>query len=239
MASFPPTKRNLWNFVDTGRTMCDASVSDLVRSMATRASWSGISDIINELKSTSWMRNVTQRYLHLCDELGVQPEHVPAELPSAYRLSKEWIRELFMSNSQQRPEAQHCCLHAQAGKDILAIDWTKDAAKRCGANFLLKVMDGTGQILLWHLTETSSPYEAEPLLLDLKERRVNPRVVYVDDGCCTTWKQILESIWPGVCVRLDCLHAIMRLTQTTTSTRHPWHGRFCSMLSKAFYTHDD
>jgi len=34
------------------------------------------------------------------------------------------------------------------------------------------------------------------------------------------------------------MHAIMRLTQTTTSTQHPWHGHFCAMLSAAFYVYD-
>ena len=39
-------------------------------------------------------------------------------------------------------------------------------------------------------------------------------------------------------MRLDGMHAIRRLTQTTSSTQHPWHGRFCSAISEAIYTYD-
>jgi hypothetical protein len=93
-------------------------------------------------------------------------------------------------------------------------------------------------VLLSALTSTAGPCEVQPLISQLKRRGVDPKVVYVDDGCCGAWKTILEDVWPGVIVRLDVMHAIMRLTRTTTSTQHPCHGRFCAMLSEAFYVYD-
>ena len=39
-------------------------------------------------------------------------------------------------------------------------------------------------------------------------------------------------------MRLDTLHAMRRLTSTTSSTQHPWHGLFCSTLSGAIFTCD-
>ena len=79
----------------------------------------------------------------------------------------------------------------------------------------------------------------EWLFWDLKHRGLQPEVVYVDDECCGAWKRILENIWPGIAVRLDGLHAIKRLTRTTTSSKHPWYNQFCSLLSSAIYSYDE
>ena len=141
-------------------------------------------------------------YLHLCEALGLQPEQVPADLPQSYCLSEKSIRKLFMSDVQHRQQEVNSCLAREKGGDILAIDWTKDAAAQCGANFLLAVMDGAGHILLSTLTENSSPKEAEPHLLDLQARGVCPKVAYVDDGCCSTWLSVLSNIWPGFLLRM-------------------------------------
>ena len=74
--------------------------------------------------------------------------------------------------------------------------------------------------------------------MKLAQRGVNPKVVYVDDECCGAWPDILHKIWPGVEIKLDIFHAILRLTKTTSSTQHPWHSRFCNDLSKAFLQQD-
>ena len=103
--------------------------------------------------------------------------------------------------------------------------------------FLFNVMSGRRKVLSSTITETSSPWEVEPLMWDLKKRGVDPKVAYVDDECCGAWPTLLQQVWPAVLVRLDGFHAITRLTQTTASTQHPWHGLFCSMLSEAIYTY--
>ena len=238
MASLPSTATCLWDFVNTGRTLCDATVVDLVRALATRTSWAAIADTINELKQTAWAKTSTLRYLKLCEVLRITPKNVPSAMPAAHYLQNEWLRDLFMSDSEGRRDEVNIELEAEKGDAVLMLDWTKDAALRCQASFLFNAMSGGGKLLLSALTETSGPREVQPLLVQLRSRGVHPKVVYVDDGCCGIWKTVLESVWPGVFVRLDGMHAIMRLTQTTTSTQHPWHGRFCSMLSAAFYIYD-
>lgn len=121
---------------------------------------------------------------------------------------------------------------------MLALDWTKDAATRAGKPFLFNAMDQDGKVLLSQLTESTSPYEVEPAMRALKSRGVCPKVVYVDDGCCNIWPKLLAKLWPDVHVRLDGQHAICRLTQTTSSTQHPWHKTFCALLSEAVYNID-
>ena len=99
-------------------------------------------------------------------------------------------------------------------------------------------MDGERHILRMALTDTCKPPETQPLLMELSLRGIRPKVVYVDDECCGAWPAILHQIWPGVHVRLDGMHAIARLARTTSSTQHPWHGRFCGMLAESIYTHN-
>ena len=118
--------------------------------------------------------------------------------------------------------------------DILCFDWTVVAARRCGSPYLLNAMCNNNKlVLLSVLTHTSAPNEISSAVADLKQRGVNPKVVYVDDHCCGAWRTVLQRIWPRVAVRLDIMHAIRRLTQTVSSTQHPWHGEFCSKLSES------
>ena len=238
MASLPSTTTCLWDFVNTGRTLCDATVMDLVRALATRTSWAAIAETINELKQTAWVKTTTFRYLKLCEALHITPNGVPSAMPAANCLQPEWLRDLFMSDSRGRQDEVNNELETEKGDSVLMLDWTKDAALRCQASFLFNAMSGGGKLLLSALTRTSGPCEVQPLLMHLRSRGVYPKVAYVDEGCCGAWKSVLEYVWPGVFVRLDGMHAIMRLTQTTTSTQHPWHGHFCAMLSAAFYVYD-
>ena len=85
---------------------------------------------------------------------------------------------------------------------------------------------------------TCSPAETKDFIAELAQRNVCPKVVYVDDGCCSTWPQVLRPIWPNTAIRLDAMHALRRLTQTVASTQHPWHGEFCSKLSASVYKYD-
>ena len=238
LAQLPCSKASLCDFVDTGRTICDASVANFARAMATRTSWKAMSETITELKETKWTKSVVQRYLQLCDSLQIQPTALRKEFPPEYILQAKWLRDLFLSDAHERRDEVGQELAAETGDDVLVLDWTKDAAKRCSGNFLFNAMSGAGIILASEITDTSGPSEVQPVMRELTHRGVCPKVVYVDDGCCGAWKTYLDNLWPGVHVRLDGWHAITRLTQTTTSTQHPWHGRFCVKLSDAVYTHD-
>ena len=81
LAQLPANEACLWDFVNTGRTICDATVADLVRAMATRNSWKAISETIQELKETMWTKTVVRRYLQLCDVLHIAPVAFRTKLP--------------------------------------------------------------------------------------------------------------------------------------------------------------
>ena len=236
--SLPRHIASMWHFFDSGRILCDAAVMDLVRAMATRAPWAAISDALNESKATSWTRDVTLRYLELCEDLGIKPERRLILPPKDYVLSSAWVRNAYMTDALQRGREITKELESELGDDVLIIDWTHDAAARCGAKVLLNIMDGRGFILMSRLTETCGPYEAQPMIAELALRGVHPRVVYVDSECCGAWPEIIHKFWPGSYIRLDAMHAMMRLTQTVTSTQHPWHARFCRTIADAVYTYD-
>jgi len=129
-------------------------------------------------------------------------------------------------------------LRAETGNDVLSVDWTRDAAARCGRQWLFNAMDGQRKILCSAMTATCDPSSAVNMLQELAGRGVEPKVVYVDSECCGAWPPIVRQLWPGAAVKLDAMHAIRRITQTTTSTQHPWHGRFCQALSAAIYEED-
>ena len=238
MASLPSRIASMWDLTDTGGKICDSSMSDLVRSLATRTSWSAIAETINELKATAWTKSVVLRYLQLCVMLRILPSSIPRNLPTEYQIHATWVRNLYVADFDQRQVEVTEELAGETGDDILILDWTVDAAKQCGSNFLFNVVAGNRKLLTTKLTESAAPEEVEPLIWELKHRGVHPKVVYVDDGCCGCWKTFLNKVWPGVRVRLDGMHAMRRLTATTSSTKHPWHGRFCAALSEAIYTYD-
>jgi hypothetical protein len=69
----------------------------------------------------------------------------------------------------------------ERGADTLLLDWTRDAAARCGKPHLLNAMDSGRHVLLSKATETCKPQEAEALLRTLAQRGVCPKVVDVDE----------------------------------------------------------
>ena len=99
-----------------------------------------------------------------------------------------------MSDMNRRREEVSRELAAETGDDILMLDWTEDAASRCGGSFLFNAMDGAGRVLLTRLTSTYGACKAEALILELAHRGVRPKVVYVDDECCGAWKTLLETV---------------------------------------------
>jgi len=238
LALLPDGVKCAFNFSDMGRILCDAPLADLLRTSATKLSWLSATDAINELKATAWTRDVVLRYHLLCELLNIAPGYVPATLPAQHKLTRKWVRNLYLSDFQSRETEITRELQAETGDAVLKVDWTKSAAARCKTNFVLNVMTGANKVLASVLTATSAPHEAEQILWELQGRGVSPKVVYVDDECCGAWPGIVSRVWPGCCVRLDALHALMRLTKTTASTQHPWHGQFCGMLSDALFTYD-
>ena len=238
-SSLPSDISAMYTFFDTGRTLCEITLIDLIRSMATKTSWSAVAESLNEGKATTWIRSVTLPYQRICTELSLKPlQNWPASLPTAYLLSDKWVRNVYVKDAEQRNLEMMRELQATVGHDVLMVDWTKDAAKRSSAIWLFNIMDCARQILGFRLTSTCKPYEVRDLLTDLATRGTNPKVVYVDDECCGGWRDEVKKVWPEAHVRLDPMHALRRLTQTTSSTRHPWHDEFCIQLSNSFYEWD-
>ena len=66
MAQVPACMKHYWHFSHagtTGQKMCEASVVDFIRAMATRTSWNAIADVINEMKDAAWARQVAKPYV--------------------------------------------------------------------------------------------------------------------------------------------------------------------------------
>ena len=63
LATLPAHVKSMWQFANSGRILCEAGVVDFVRALATRTSWSGIADAINELKVAGWGREIVSKYL--------------------------------------------------------------------------------------------------------------------------------------------------------------------------------
>ena len=238
LRSLPEHVQSLWTLHNTGQILCDASVVDLVRAMATKSSWSAIAECINEMRQTAWVRSVSLPYLRLCAHLGVRAASERSSFPNCFCVQAKWVRRLFMVDWQARRDEVQEELRTVRSTDVLAVDWTRDAAARCSGQWLFNAMDGQHAILCSGLTTTSDPASAADLLRELAERCIAPKVVYVDSECCGAWRPLVQKLWPDAFVRLDAMHAIRRLTRTTSSTQHPWHGRFCQALSAAIYTED-
>jgi hypothetical protein len=226
------------NFVNTGRMLCEAGVVDFVRALATRTSWAAIADTINELKEEAWDRDVVSVFTTLCAHFQVRSSSQSCSFPHQCHVSADWVRNVYVADAQKRHGSVSQELSAEKGDDVLALDWTVDAAERCSADFLFNAMDGHRRILMSSFTSACSPHGVKHLLVSLKKRGVDPKVVYVDCECCGAWRGIVKGIWPKAMVKLDGMHAIRRLTRTVSSTQHPWHGQFCVALSNAIYTYD-
>ena len=100
-------------------------------------------------------------------------------------------------------------------------------------------MDGKGNVLITKLTSTAEPSSAKSSVNELLQRGVQPKAAFVDKDCCGAWARVLKLTWPNIQIRLDSLHAMKRLTQTTISTQHPSHGIFCADISRAIFSDDE
>ena len=158
--------------------------------------------------------------------------------PRDSHFSDKCIKHIYMADFKFRESGLDAQLTKQVGDDILRLDWTHGAAARCGRKNLLNIMDGAGNILLTKLTHSAEPFSAKYYIHDLLQRGVEPKLAYVDKDCCGAWASVLKTAWPNIHIRLDSMHAIKRLTQTTTSTQHPLHGSFCAELSKSIFSAD-
>ncbi len=237
IASLPESLQQLWSFMDTGRALVDVNLANFCCAMSTISSWATIANVVNEMKMTRWMRESTVRYLRLCETLDVLPAETPKELPPEYKVSDKWVRELCIGEFHRKEPETFRELAAEQGDDVIVFDWTHGAASGCSAKVMFNAMSGKRKVLASALTNTCGPHEVEALMRSLAKRGIKPKVAYVDDECCGAWR-IIESIWPAIAIRLDGFHALKRLTQTTVSTQHPFHGAFCAKLSDALYTYD-
>ena len=233
----PPGLAAMHNLIDSGKIICEPTVLDFIRAMATKTSWSGIAEALNELKNRSLQKFLPARGAVL-DPACQQDDFANFEIPPAYRLSDAWVRNTYVKDGHRRQVGRTAELATETGDDILMLDWTKDAAARSSGTWLFNAMDSKRRILAFKLTNTSKPKEVEDILDSLAKRGVSPQVVYVDEECCGSWQEITGRLWPQCQVRLDPFHAMRRLSETTSSTQHPWHSEFCGKLSNAIYTYD-
>ena len=235
LALMPAHVQAAWPLVWVGdRTLCDGTLVGTIRAWATRTSWAKIAAVLNELRATHHAQLV-RLYGLICDTLQLQT-HPTTDNDRA--LTSRWVSDVYEHDYKARAQDIATELLAEVPGNILAMDWTRSTAARCSGRWMFNAMDCNGKLLNSILTNTTSPNEVAPVLHDLKSRGMTPKAIYVDDECCGLWKALVRELWPGVPVFLDAFHAIRRLTQTTASTRHPWHADFCGLLSQAMFTYD-
>ena len=239
LALLPATARSQWCFVDSGRMLCEHTLLDLIRSLATAANWRIIASAINEMRETAWARDVVLPYLRLCASIGLEPIDLTVAGTRPPCIRAEWVRDIFVADFQSRQPAVIKELSEEPCGDVISIDWTETVAKRCGARYVFNVFDDNRKVMASVTTGTTSPHEVEQLLHGLKRRGACPAAAYVDNGCCGVWSVVLSRVWPGIIVRLDALHALKRITRTTVSPKHPWHGKFCVMMSNTIFRYSE
>ena len=172
------------------QTLCDDSFVDTTRAWATRASWAAITAALNELRDTRKAK-LEQKYIALCNELRLIPT---AACSKSAQLTSRMVTDIYDADYNSRMSDTMSEILAEAPGDILSIDWTKDSAARCGAKWLFNAMDSDGKILASILTATTSPLEVEPVMQELRKRGLELKALYVDDGCCGAWKDIIAAI---------------------------------------------
>ena len=217
--------------------LCDEKLVDFVRASATRSTWARIASVLNELRATKKARLIL-KYKALCATLGLRASSCDEVLRENGMVDSKWIANIYEADSAARSFDVTSELLAEEAGDIIAVDWTRDAGTRCQGKWMFNVTDENGKVLTSVVTATAAPAEVEPAMRDLHLRGAKPKVMYVDCECCGAWQAIVDKLWPDAYIVLDSFHAIRRLTQTTASTKHPWHADFCKAVSQAVFADD-
>ena len=68
----PGYVKTLWTLHHNNGRLCDETVVDLIRAMATRSTWAKIAAVLNELRATHAAR-LNVQYMELCAALGMMP----------------------------------------------------------------------------------------------------------------------------------------------------------------------
>ena len=236
IASMPDWASAAWPLIQAGKkTLCDSVLVSTIRAWATRTRWTAIAAVLNELRATK-NAQLIRSYYSVCNALHLHP----IQTPNCFTpLTAKWVSDVYERDYNERAPDIALELLAEVPGDIVAVDWTRDAAARCKGRWMFNALDSNGVVLTSIVTSTTSPKEIAPALRELRSRGLQPKAIYVDDECCGVWRELVADIWPGAVVVLDAFHAIRRLTQTTTSTRHPWHKHFCRLISDAFFGDDE
>ena len=104
LASLPSGIRMQWRFTNTGRSLCDAPVTDLIRAMATKTSWSAIAHAINDMTSAAWAREVQMPYVRLCEAMNVVALHQKSACPAEMRVTDKCVKNIYMKDFALRHE---------------------------------------------------------------------------------------------------------------------------------------
>ena len=215
----------------------DESVIEFIRASATRSTWTKVAAVLNELRATK-IAKLNAKYMSLCDELGLEAAANKSDASANVMLSSKWVADIYEADIAARRFDITSELLAEQPADIISVDWTRDAGARCSGKWMFNVTDADGKVLNSVVTATAAPAEVEPVMRELHLRGTKPRIIYVDCECCGAWRHIIDKFWPDANIVLDSFHAIRRLTQTTSSPKHPWHSRFCRLVSQAVFIED-
>ena len=113
LASLPWAIRSQWQFTNTGRSLCDAPVIDLIRTMATKTSWSAIANAINDMTSAAWVREVRMPYLCLCETMKIAALHQKSYCPVELWVTDKCVKNMYMKDFALRHEGVETLAIAQ------------------------------------------------------------------------------------------------------------------------------
>ena len=129
LASLPSSIRTQWQFTNTGRSLCDAPVTDLIRAMATKTSWAAIANAINDMTSAAWAREVQMPYIRLCETMNVAALHQKSTCPMEMRVTDKCVKNIYMKDFALRHEGVATLAIAQVMPVLFF-------AAHCGAELL-------------------------------------------------------------------------------------------------------
>lgn len=100
------------------------------------------------------------------------------------------------------------------------------------------VMNEKHRVCGWKVTKTVGHAEIQPILKNIRQRISKNTILYaIVDNCCES-KDLYQSIFPGIDIKLDVFHAIKRLTSNIPKLMS---GRkaFCNNLGLIIRQKDD
>ncbi|CAJ1069327.1 hypothetical protein MATL_G00263900 [Xyrichtys novacula] len=237
----------------TYKLSCDKAVIAHLKERTLGNSASRLHSILMELHTSDWIvRSMT--YLSVLRKLGVpgagQGQQV--SLPTMHPVpGVSWLLSVYVRDALLRLDETKARITSIFG-DILKMGSTKKMIKKLAgeaagtAAWVTNVGNEHGQVLISVLTADKGD-GLLPMAAGLVRRyrdagKAHPKVLYVDQDCCSAVGQCKTSAmfseWEQLVVHLDVWHIMCRFSRGVTTDSHQLFGLFMARLSFAIFEWD-